>query len=34
MKLLSNTPGAIGYMERAAVDGRFKIVFDFSSPPQ
>lgn len=34
MKLLSNTPGAIGYMERAAVDGRFKIVFDFSSSPQ
>ena len=34
MKLLSNTPGAIGYMERAAVDGRFKIVFDFSSPSQ
>ena len=34
MKQLSNTPGAISYMERAAVDGRFKIVFDFSSPSQ
>jgi hypothetical protein len=34
MKLLAHTPGAIGYMERAAVGSRLKVVFDFSSPSQ
>ena len=34
IEAVRTTPGAIGYMERAAVDGRFKIVFDFSSSPQ
>ena len=34
MRLLAATPGAIGYIERVAVDSRVKIVFDFSSPTQ
>lgn len=32
-RILASTPGAIGYLERSAVDSRVKIVFDFSPPP-
>lgn len=33
IRILASTPGAIGYLDRSAVDNRMKIVFDFSLPP-
>ena len=33
LRILASTPGAIGYLERSAVDGQVKIVFDFSPAP-
>jgi hypothetical protein len=33
LRILASTPGAIGYLERSAVDGRVKIVFDFLPTP-
>lgn len=30
MRILSATPGAIGYIDRSKVDARVRIVFDFS----
>ncbi len=33
IKLLSSTPGAIAYLDRGQVDGRFKVVFDFARHP-
>lgn len=32
IRILSSTPGAIGYLERSAVDSRVKIIFDFAPP--
>jgi hypothetical protein len=32
-KHLASTPGAIAYLDRVQVDGRFKVVFDFSRHP-
>ncbi|MFT3850774.1 MAG: hypothetical protein QM739_19520 [Propionivibrio sp.] len=32
IQILSLTQGAIGYLERSMVDGRVKIVFEFSPP--
>ncbi len=33
LRLLNNTPGAIGYLERSQVDSRLRIVFEFSGAP-
>ena len=33
IKLLSSTPGAIAYLDRSQVDGRFKVVFEFPRRP-
>ena len=33
LRILAATPGAVGYLERSAVDSRVKIVFDFSPTP-
>jgi hypothetical protein len=30
---LNSKPGAIGYLERAKVDSRVKVVFEFAAPP-
>lgn len=32
-KHLVNTPGAIAYLDRSQVDGRFKVVFEFPRNP-
>lgn len=33
VRLISNTPGAIGYLERSHVDNRLRIVFEFPATP-
>lgn len=32
IRILTSTPGAVGYLERSTVDSRVKIVFDFAPP--
>ena len=33
LRLLNNTPGAIGYIDRSHIDSRVRIVFEFPSTP-
>ncbi|MFZ2267336.1 MAG: hypothetical protein WAV95_07125 [Azonexus sp.] len=33
LRLISNNPGAIGYLDRSQVDSRLRIVFEFSNSP-